>query len=114
MSGLSANALGCGTFRFQRALQAEQLDGAKQRRRRQSVASCVATRGQEGENIALLLARGVRDGHQIFGERIAAITLGTEGALAPKNEGANLSLSVIVGRLDASLINEGPQSCSVL
>ena len=54
----------------------------------------------------MLLARGVGDGHQVFGEGVAAVALGTERALAPENERANFPLSMVIGRLDAGLVNE--------
>ena len=106
----------CGISRFRRALRAElsHSGGAKQRGRRHVVARGIAARGQEGEHVALLLARGVRDGHQVFGEGVAALALCTERTFAPKNECANLPLSMVISRLDAGLVDEGPQGLSVL
>jgi hypothetical protein len=111
------SAYRCGISRFRRTLRAEKSDGgggAKQRRWRHVVPRGVATGGQEGEHVPLLLACGVGDGHQVFGEGVAALALGAERAFAPKNERANLSLSVVICRLDAGLVEEGPQGLSVL
>jgi hypothetical protein len=52
--------------------------------------------------------------HQPFGEAIASLALRAERALAPQHEGPQLSLGVVVGRLDAFVLGEGPQRRLVL
>lgn len=47
-------------------------------------------------------------------EAAAAIALGAEALLAPQNEGAELSLGMIVGGFDVSVIDEGPKGEPVL
>ena len=49
------------------------------------------------------------DGHQAFGEEVAAFALGAERTLSPHDNGADLLLRVIVGRGHAIVLNERPQ-----
>lgn len=73
-----------------------------------------AAGGQEVEHALVLLARGEGNGHQVFGEGVVALTLGTERALAPENEGAQLPLGMVVGWLEARLVDEIPQRLPML
>ena len=61
-----------------------------------------------------MFAEGVRDGHDALGEAAASIALRAEALLAPEDEGAEFTLGVIVGRLDAVVVGEGPESALVL
>lgn len=60
--------------------------------------------------MAALLSGGIRHGHEALGEEVSALALRIERALTPENEGAELALDVVVGRVDAVVINKGPES----
>ena len=51
----------------------------------------------------MLLARGVGEGHEAFCEEVAALALGAEAALAPKYEGAQLALGVVMCCLEVPM-----------
>ena len=85
----------------------------EQRRWRRALDVRGATLGKEVEHVLALLAGGVRDRHDALGEPLAALTLASERALAPKNEGPELSLCVIICRFDAVVRHERPQRALV-
>ncbi|HEY2404821.1 MAG TPA: hypothetical protein VGI10_02415 [Polyangiaceae bacterium] len=59
-----------------------------------------------GENVALLFSERMSDGHD-------AVALGAERALPPKNEGAQVALSEVVGRLEPVVLDESPKRRAV-
>src|SRR5262249_56519717 len=87
-----------------RAVDRRRRDGLRrreQRRRAGTVELRLAAGGEEREHVLALLARGVGNGHEPLGEQVAALALGAKAALAPQHERAELTLGVVVGRLDA-------------
>ena len=64
--------------------------------------------------MALLLAAGVDDRLEICGKPIAAFAVTSQRCLAPEDEGTELLLSVVVGRLDAFLRDEAPEGLAVV
>jgi hypothetical protein len=51
---------------------------------------------EEREHVLLLLAGGVRHGHEALGEPVAALALRAEAQLSPEDERTQLTLSVVV------------------
>jgi hypothetical protein len=51
----------------------------------------------------------VRDGHHPRGESRTALALAPERATTPHHQAAQLALGVVVCRLDAFPLDEGPQ-----
>ena len=66
--------------------------------------------GQKIQGIAFLLAQGDDSGQNALDEKRASFTLGAEAAATPDDRPPQGAFGGIVGRLDACLADEGPQS----
>ena len=70
--------------------------------------------GDEGEDVALLLPAGFDHAQQGLHEAAARSTLGAEGQLSPDHRVTQGPLAGVVGWFDACVIEERPQSSTVV
>ena len=81
----------------------------QQRGRRLPAHGGVTGRPEIVEEVALLLAQGIPHREQAFHEAAALGTVGTQAGLTPQHPVPKGSFGLVVGRLDAFVVGEGPQ-----